>query len=524
MLVQEEGGDEEPGEDEEEIDPQVATGQGSSCVEQEDAEERQAPKPVEARNVTGNVPREGTRDGTIDGHGGGSLCLAIVTVRWKDAGGRRGKVAFLTCVTLGLGAVVWATACSTLLGIEDPHQDVPDAHGPEEGAPEAAAVEPCADAGERKITCGTSCVDPLNDPLQCGTCGRSCGGGSCVGGHCEPVNLTDGLRTAVALEVTPSAAFILVLDSGSVTTLFEIAKVAGAPRCNGSGCEVDLGGLEALGLFDGGTPPRPKVLGHDGDDLLVGFVGGAIARRSPAGVWTILARHNISPVAVTAQGRNVYWATGAGPLGEYLFGTDRPNTGVELAGGLLPTAEDLVDQIAVHGPSKQLFFFISPRDHGTVRGFHVRSSTLNQVACGLASCRFADVEAEGMALAGDALYLLQGEATSDVVLRRRAAGGCDEEGPCPRPLLRGSLYGAAHPAILADARHLYWAHTKDGSASLRRIAVDQACDEGTDGGACGELVAGSWLRIYRMAQDDEAVYLVVQASSASPYDVVRVTK
>jgi hypothetical protein len=51
---------------------------------------------------------------------------------------------------------------------------------PAEGGPAALACS------QGYVACGGGCVDPTSDPVNCGSCAHSCGGGACTSGACQP--------------------------------------------------------------------------------------------------------------------------------------------------------------------------------------------------------------------------------------------------------------------------------------------------------------------------------------------------
>jgi hypothetical protein len=53
--------------------------------------------------------------------------------------------------------------------------------GPGEGCLNGACV--CSDPG--LVSCQSGCYDLSSDPMHCGTCGHTCGQGTCVSGHCQ---------------------------------------------------------------------------------------------------------------------------------------------------------------------------------------------------------------------------------------------------------------------------------------------------------------------------------------------------
>jgi len=63
--------------------------------------------------------------------------------------------------------------------------------------------------------CSGACVQTASDPLNCGSCGHSCQGGTCSGGVCQPLSLVS----------QPISAFNLVNAQLSDTSLYVYISV-----------------------------------------------------------------------------------------------------------------------------------------------------------------------------------------------------------------------------------------------------------------------------------------------------------
>ncbi len=91
-----------------------------------------------------------------------------------------------------------------------------EANGPDASAMDAsdAAVPDAADADACTV-CGSSCVDPTNDPHNCGACGHDCIAGGCVASSCTPFQIATGLTTR-ARSLAVGSGFLFWTDMPSV--------------------------------------------------------------------------------------------------------------------------------------------------------------------------------------------------------------------------------------------------------------------------------------------------------------------
>ena len=104
-----------------------------------------------------------------------------------------------------LGALLATAACvgddSTTIPPDSgtPESSTADATQPEAGADVVIDTSPPCDA----TACNGSCVDVGTDPANCGACGHSCGGGTCVAAQCQPYAIQTGLdSTYIAADAT----------------------------------------------------------------------------------------------------------------------------------------------------------------------------------------------------------------------------------------------------------------------------------------------------------------------------------
>jgi hypothetical protein len=174
-------------------------------------------------------------------------------------------------------------ASFTLLGLATAHcgGQITPATGSTE-APDGGAVSP-------------RCVDVVDDPHNCGVCGRDCQGGACADGVCQPVLVAAGEDYPVSLAVDDSRVYWLNwtdpdLDPHpNVTTVRSIGKGGGsiatlgstAPFAGGS-LRVDdtslyfyrsmidgtpLGGAGVMRVCKDGSCPLERIYGPGEDNF-----------------------------------------------------------------------------------------------------------------------------------------------------------------------------------------------------------------------------------------------------------------
>lgn len=115
---------------------------------------------------------------------------------------RQTRIALATCLALGSGGAL--AACANVLGFEQFAPLHGEAGTGVEGGTDATDDAP-ADSGAE----ASPCVGDLSANSQhCGTCGHSCGGGSCEMNQCLPVKLADNLFRPQGLVVNATEVFV----------------------------------------------------------------------------------------------------------------------------------------------------------------------------------------------------------------------------------------------------------------------------------------------------------------------------
>lgn len=210
---------------------------------------------------------------------------------------------------------------------------IPDASEP---APDAAF----ADAG----SCGGA--DLLTDPLNCGSCGHDCVGGTCTAGVCDAVTMAVGLDVPLSLAVDATHVYLVDINANLVqrqvkdgsAPLETIAAGLNAPR----GTCVDatyvyfvdyistpgstLGGTAWRVVKDGSAPAEvlgtfpfggPIALAADDTSLYVLAAPGYAIHRFPkaGGAPTTVVASWPSPLLSLAVDSTDLYVTGTSPDG-----------------------------------------------------------------------------------------------------------------------------------------------------------------------------------------------------------------
>jgi hypothetical protein len=200
----------------------------------------------------------------------------------------RGELWWLVLAALASLAVPWAVGCDEILGIQEAldasletgaHRDAlskdaptsPDGGAPADADADAGAcpaphdLSADCEGGLLRCTEHGSCeINPLNDPNNCGECGRKCDG-DCSGGTCVPTQIDNsgwaGSRVAWAGD---QQAIWIAGEEGGEQALLELLDDGGASAVSGDDLVIaDLAVegdqdyvLENYGLdtfsFDGG--------------------------------------------------------------------------------------------------------------------------------------------------------------------------------------------------------------------------------------------------------------------------------
>jgi hypothetical protein len=99
-----------------------------------------------------------------------------------------------------------------------------------------------------RIACGGACVDPSNDPANCGGCAHSCRGGACTNGMCPVTTIAAGGQTTISTSSIAVDTKNVYWTFGSVT-----ATQPGTFAAPINGGSADWLNNDALGVVSDGT-------------------------------------------------------------------------------------------------------------------------------------------------------------------------------------------------------------------------------------------------------------------------------
>jgi hypothetical protein len=191
----------------------------------------------------------------------------------------------------GLSCVTSSGVCSTApeAGFSETGSGNPDAAPWEDGGmqpPPADAGPTCAPGLQ---LCGSQCLDTSSDPLNCGSCGHSCGAMTCTMGACDSIVLST--------EFTPPGR--LAIDGTSVYWTNGDGTIRSVPIAGGATSTLAQG----LGGGMGVAVDTQNVYAVSQDGRIVSApISGSMA-------VTVLATGQPQPYALTIDATNVYWST-----------------------------------------------------------------------------------------------------------------------------------------------------------------------------------------------------------------------
>jgi hypothetical protein len=334
----------------------------------------------------------------------------------------------------------------------------------------------------------TPCLDTTNDPHNCGQCGHDCLGGACAAGRCQPVVLASGERFPNSITSDGSEVFwanwVQMGPADNVPTILRAVGVDGA-------------GLRTVGT----APYFPGSL-HADETSLYWYrstinsqpEGGAVMKMAKTGgPPTILVDHTLdSWLGIAVGPKDVYWWPGAGataPSGT-LWKVGKDGTGAKPVG------------------SAGTFYFASVLEvdeHAAYGALYGSGGIVRIDLAGGPPVVLADVETRWVLAIDDTRVFF----TSPLGLQRIGKDGSDLT-----LLLAADLVGET----VVDATHLYYV-SHDG---IRRMTKDGAGDEllvAEPPGAEPQL----W-SVHGIAQDDHAIYFVLDEAVANSASIMKIAK
>jgi hypothetical protein len=180
--------------------------------------------------------------------------------------------------------------------------------------PYVVSAAPNADGGV-----DGGCGDTQNDPANCGACGKSCGGGTCSSGFCQPLTIASGLGQPYSLVIDGTNAYVasgavskVPLSGGAVTTISGDLAQSVAVDANNVYWWWYLHGLEKAPLAGGpeveiGASPTTGGFRIAVDATNVYWVDANGLQRVPIGGGTPTVLQSVSVGGVAVDATNVYW-------------------------------------------------------------------------------------------------------------------------------------------------------------------------------------------------------------------------
>lgn len=191
-----------------------------------------------------------------------------------------------TSLVVVAALVATGTACTAILGdFDEASAPAGDGGGPADG-PALGDSSSGADAGcpTNQAACTGGCFDLTSSATNCGTCEKSCFGGTCASSKCTPYVVATQPKTGTVTKVATDGKRVVWADTGVVAieqipagggTPIVLASVS--PVAGGVGGELSLShGVVAYDYAGGANPPEVGIAAVDVADSGVPLIAGTV--------------------------------------------------------------------------------------------------------------------------------------------------------------------------------------------------------------------------------------------------------
>jgi hypothetical protein len=356
-----------------------------------------------------------------------------------------------------------------------------------------ACVKSCA--GATPTLCGDTCVDNAGSAAHCGKCDRSCGGGECVAGACQPIVVAAGFTTLHAFDVATNG---VVISADSDLTLCDLPG-----GCKPTTLKTIKAGLS--GLSDAVVAGADVYFAsNQGDNELLSRC--PVTGCPPAGPVLIENVVNDGIGRIVAGPDHLVWSRTQGFYGPYLRSCSLPACSAVDAVRPIPPdpagnpGHETTDPFVTMGVGlTKVLYATSIYNDGTT---HLRSCAFGAPCATPTKVDTGSSPVFALAYHAGVLYGASGSAGGIGIW------GASEATLSPRTPLASDAAGTSGLAV--DASGIYWANGTTGK--ILRCGSLTGCAGG------GELLASGQTGATRIRVDANFVYWM------TPTQVMKVAK
>ncbi len=333
-------------------------------------------------------------------------------------------------------------------------------------------------------------TDLQTSPDNCGACGHSCGGATCTGGKCDPIQLTTAnLPEGIAVDATDVYYTLRAADMVMRIGKDGTCKPASpCPQVIASGAAPEVRGPEAV-ISDG-----TNVYWTAAAAGKIGWVpaaGGTVN-----GIGTNGITGNTEPGVLAIAGGKLWWTSGASSLNR-LHRADLDGSNITVA-----ATGSFAGRGGVTADANNVFWV---NDQGSLY-----STGFNDAQCAeTTSCKHVATAANAVGIAVDDTYVYWTSPTGGVVQRAPKTGGSNSVIAKNQDMPQ---------SIVVDGKYVYWGNIGTGpvGASIRRAPIA--------GGTCDGAACEVFEKVpvpNALAIDADALYWVDKSASGGVYKVVK---